>query len=288
MDELSEDNLIRVFDELVEEGVIVYEPHQVIERDFGGYQVEFRICPSLTKKPHKVGAKLDPAFNKTEKWGPGSDMYSIDDRLEVARPNNNTHVLTLNLFCVDRPQLVMLTQDSYRRQHEPLDIDDFKAVLEIAVPLQNMYFIYNCSEAAGCSRVHKHLQGLRGPPRAFQQLLQADKSKDKIAVPFQYFIHHFEHRFEDIAASDMLAKYESLFEQARNALGLEKGVVCPHNVVLWKGWMIVIPRRKGAHGKASANAAGMLGSFWVPDRSLLDAYAVLNPREVLEELGVPW
>lgn len=212
-------------------------------------------------------------------------MYSIDDRLAVAKPNG-THVLTLNLFCVDRPQLVMLTQDSYRRQHEPLDLDDFKAVLEVIKPLKSMYFIYNCSEAAGCSRVHKHLQGLKGPPRAFEQLIHQESHS--AIVPFQYFTHHFENSFDGTSASDMLQEYEGLVDKARKVLGVDENATCPHNVVLWKDWMIVIPRRRAAAGKASANAAGMLGSMWVPDRALLDASADLDLRKVLEELGVAW
>lgn len=216
-------------------------------------------------------------------------MYSIDDRLAVSRPND-THVLTLNLFCVDRPQLVMLTQDSYRRQYEPLDLDDFKAILEVVRPLKSIYVIFNCSEAGGCSRVHKHIQGLRGPPRAFEQIVQREPSQgdNTTVVPFQYFTHHFESTFDGTSASDMLSKYQDLLDKTRVVLGVDDKAVCPHNVVLWQDWMIVIPRRMGTVAKASANAGGMMGSVWVPDRDQVDAWIEMGPRKVLEELGVPW
>jgi hypothetical protein len=76
-------------------------------------QLEFRICPALTKKPHTIGAP-NTAFKDTRPWGPGSDLFRPDDRLTLCQLNA-THDLALNLFCVDRPQLLMVTSDSYRR-----------------------------------------------------------------------------------------------------------------------------------------------------------------------------
>lgn len=211
-------------------------------------------------------------------------MHCTDERLKIARLNG-THDLALNLFCVDRPQLVVLTLDSYRRQHEPLDLDDFKAALEMLRSLGNMYVIYNCSEAAGCSRVHKHMQGLRGPPTAFASFVGGEEKKSKI--PFQYFSHHFAQGFGEASASDLLKVYEGLLGRVRDALGESGTEVRPHNVILWKDWMIVIPRRTAALEKASANAAGMLGSIWAPDRCGVDEWMRLGCRRVLKELGVP-
>lgn len=209
-------------------------------------------------------------------------MFCPDERLKLAQLNN-THELALNLFCVDRPQLLLLTLDSYKRQHEPMDLDDFKASIGMMRACRSMYAIYNCGQPAGCSRVHKHMQGLRGPPTALEAIV---RPTDKATVPFQYFAHQFENRLVDTTPSEVLNAYLSMLVRSREALGLKADATCPHNVVLWDSWLIVVPRRKSSVGKASANSAGMLGSVWFADKSFLDEWHELGPRHVLQELGV--
>ncbi len=250
-------------------------------------QIEFRICPSLLKKPHTVGASLEPPFNESRKWGPGSDMYCPDERLILAKLNG-THDLALNLFCVDKPQLILLTQDSNQRQHQALDCDDFAAALKVLSHLKNMYIIYNCTEIAGCTRMHKHMQALRGPPKAFTLFVQQTEGV-ACKVPFQYFAHRFNEGFQATSASDLLAVYSRLLSSSSEALGFsEAGNACPHNVVLWMDTLIVIPRRKAFLERTSANASGMLGSIWVPERSIMENWKRLGTQHVLQELGVPY
>lgn len=249
--------------------------------------MEFRICPTLSGKPHTIGAPLPSAFHKSRPWGPGSDMYCPDERLLLTHLNG-THDLALNLFCIDRPQLLVLTLDSYKRQREPLDQDDFAAMMEVLRCLPRMYLIFNCGEEAGCSRVHKHMQGLIGPPYAFEALIRAELERRKTVVPFQYFAHYFSQGFQHTSASDLTARYTKLLSQSRRVLGLEEESYCPHNVIVWNDWIIVIPRRAGFTGGASANAAGMLGSAWVKDQAGVDAWLKIGCAKVLRELGVPF
>jgi ATP adenylyltransferase/5',5'''-P-1,P-4-tetraphosphate phosphorylase II len=232
-----------------------------------------------------VGAALSPAFDKSRKWGPGSDMFCPDERMIITKLNGGTHDLALNLFCVDRPQLLMLTTDSYKRQYEALDGEDFKAILEVIKLMPSMYVIYNCSETGGCSRMHKHMQGLRGPPFAFESLTCASEKESK--VPFQYFTYHFSQGFAGVSAGDLLEIYNRFLSQARTVLGLNEHETIPHNVVLWKDAIIVIPRRKGVWEGASANTGGMMGSVWVPNEAGMDKWTRLGCANVLRELGVP-
>ncbi|KAF2735084.1 hypothetical protein EJ04DRAFT_576467 [Polyplosphaeria fusca] len=280
----SEDEILATFDQLYAESVIIYGPHEKVEVDCGGYPLEFRICPSLLKKPHQVGAELTSSFDKSKKWGPGSDMYCPDERLILSKLNGGTHDLAINLFCVDRPQYVVLTTDSYRKQYEPLDIDDLGTALEMLRGLKDIYVIYNCSEGAGCSRSHKHLQGLVGPPRAFEAFVDVERQS---TVPFHFFAYHFEQGFESATASDALDVYRDFLGKTRELLRVTEGDVVAHNVVLWNDWMIVVPRRNGMVGaSASANAAGMLGSAWVTDQKYIDEWLQIGCRSVLEQLGV--
>jgi ATP adenylyltransferase/5',5'''-P-1,P-4-tetraphosphate phosphorylase II len=228
---------------------------------------------------------LDPAFDRSCKWGLGSDLYCPDERLKLAKLNG-THDLALNLFCVDRPQLLLLTLDSFRRQQEPLDHDDLAAALQVLTTLRGMYVIFNGGEAAGCTRVHKHMQALLGPPRAFEAFVGGGKQS---RIPFLHFSHHFVGGFDTTSASDLLETYLKLLDGARQSLGLpQPNEPCPHNVMLWKGYIIVIPRRSAVVGtRASANAAGMLGSVWVSDQGPVDEWLKIGCRSVLEQLGVP-
>ncbi|ORX97748.1 hypothetical protein BCR34DRAFT_607161 [Clohesyomyces aquaticus] len=281
----SSGDILEIFDQLVSEEVIIYGPHDVIKQDYDGYPLEFRICPSLAKKPHTVGAPLKIGLDDDGKFGPGSDLYYVDKRLKLSRLNNS-HTLALNLFSVDKPQFMILTTDSYRRQHEAMDQDDFVAALQVLNALDDIYVIYNCTEVAGCSRSHKHMQGLKGPPTAFELFIHGDEQETRI--PFKHFSHHFKEAFGATHAQDVFTVYKTLLGRAKEALGVsEDDDLCPHNVVLWKDRMIVIPRRAAALGRASGNAAGMLGSIWVPDQSVVDEWMRFGCGNVMRHLGVP-
>ena len=200
---------------------------------------------------------------------------------------NGTHDLAFNMFCADRPQFLLLTLDSYRRQHEPLDAADFDAALMmLAAAADDLYVIYNGGAAAGCSRVHKHLQGLKGPPPAFECFVDPRK---RGLVPFKYFSHHFGEGFGSVTTSEMVKAYGGLISQAKESLGLpESEAVCPHGLFLWKGWMVVIPRRKSgiAGTKASAATGAMVGSVWLYEESPVEDWLRLGCRNVLTQLGV--
>jgi ATP adenylyltransferase/5',5'''-P-1,P-4-tetraphosphate phosphorylase II len=177
----------------------------------------------------------------------------------------------------------MVTLDSYRRQHEPLDSDDFAAVLELLRKWEGWYVIFNCGEKGGCSRVHKHVQGLKGPPGAFGVFVER-----KGMVPFKCFMHRFGEGFGKVSVADLLEVYSSMLVRCREALRLDEGEEkCPHNVVLWDDCIIVIPRRAGAWRGASANTGGMMGSVWVPDKAEMQKWLELGCANVLRELGVP-
>jgi ATP adenylyltransferase/5',5'''-P-1,P-4-tetraphosphate phosphorylase II len=304
MDNITEDTLITTFDRLVEDGVIVYGPHTTnLTEDFGypvsntscpmtnrpmlrlsltTHQFEFRICPHLATKPHTVGAS-NPRFNASRPYGPGSDLFCPDERLNVAKLNG-THQLALNLFCVDRPQLLMLTLNSYKRQHEALDMDDIKVMLDVLRRFPSFYLLFNCGEKGGCSRVHKHMQGLRGPPHAFKHVQSPQTPPG--TIPFEYFIYWFQDGFDTYTDKEVFDVYVKYLDRCRSALGVDKNDTPPHNVVIWADHMIVIPRRKGSHDGASANAGGMMGSVWVSNMDHVREWWRVGCSKVLRELGV--
>ncbi|KAF2465185.1 uncharacterized protein BDR25DRAFT_328788 [Lindgomyces ingoldianus] len=252
---LSEEQIIMTFDQLAREVVLGYGPYESVRLECDGYPLEFRICPTLSRKPNAIGKMLDASFDLSRRWSPGSDRLKITVL-------NNTHDLSVNLFCVDRPQLLLLTLDSYRRQHEPLDSDDFNAALTLIRDPPSIFGIFIGGGAAGCSRVRKHMQGLRGPPFAFDLFT----SEDKKTIPFKFYSHQFVDGLGVTTASDPVEMYEVLLRQSRDALssyGLQETE------------------------PSSANAGGMMGSIWVSEKRVADAWAELGYRNVFETLGVP-
>jgi ATP adenylyltransferase len=186
--------------------------------------------------------------------------------------------------------LLLLTVDSYRRQHEPLVLEDIEAAWSTICELKEEHYVfYNCTVLAGSSREHKHLQVIPAPGK-----------HEGYDEDFKFFPDddtgpscvHFLQRFEDlpegcVKGEYLLEIYQRLLQQARDALDLTVDVPCPHNFVLTRRWMAVIPRRaKEFHG-ITANAAGMMGSIYIWNQDQLDAWKEIGPMKVLAGLGLP-
>jgi ATP adenylyltransferase len=69
--------------------------------------MEFQVFAASSTKPHTVGDALSPAFDKSRRRAEGSYMFCLDERRIISKLNGDTHDLTLNLFCMDRPQLML-------------------------------------------------------------------------------------------------------------------------------------------------------------------------------------
>lgn len=233
------------------------------------------------------------ANSEPEKFGPGSDIYK-DHPDQVIDSINETHVLALNAYPVFRPQYLLLALDSYRSQNEPMDLQDFEASWTFLHSTSTSHFVmYNCTKEAGCSRYHKHMQILKRPELAdidgtgtFRFFPDAKNSEHQVS--YVYFLRQLDHvRTGDAEA--IFNEYTKLLQQCRRVHGLDENddrSLCPHNVLLVKEWLIVIPRRRGNYEGVSANAAGMMGMPTIPDKSSLQAWIDKGPANVLEKLGV--
>jgi ATP adenylyltransferase/5',5'''-P-1,P-4-tetraphosphate phosphorylase II len=240
-----------------------------------------------------VDAKLEIPDGRPEPetFGPGSDIYRSDPE-QVIGTINDTHVVALNIYPAYRPQYLMLALDSYRRQDEPLDLEILEASWQFLQQSQSSnVVIYNCGQEAGCSRYHKHMQILPRPDAKDGFSFFPDAKDRNVAVPYVHFIHYFDSEKTKTAVDGKLlyALYAKFLHQSRLALGIDEDDVethCPHNVVLVKEWMVVIPRRKGNYNGMSANALGMMGMVIVLKEEHFDVWAETGPAKVLSELGV--
>ena len=107
----------------------------------------------------KPATTKPPAVTTAPGCRPGSDIDVTG--YEVANLGTS-HLLTFNKFPAARPHVLLLTQDGFRRQHEPLDREDLSAMWYTMATFNKSkkrhLAFYNCGFDSGCSRVHKHMQ----------------------------------------------------------------------------------------------------------------------------------
>ncbi|KAL2167545.1 hypothetical protein VTG60DRAFT_1131 [Thermothelomyces hinnuleus] len=286
---LDEDQIWANFDSRTEDGTVVFnKDYRTITLADNGFEFEFRILSGLKKKPVVPGEQT-PSATSSSGCRPGSDIdvsgYEVADI-------GSTHLLAYNKFAAARPHLLLVTQDGYRRQHERLDRHDFAALCQVLSALQRReryLAIFNCGVDGGCSRLHKHLQVFPAPS-AGDFALWPDRHDPATwpALPFECFIHRFGAEFP--SADALTGIYETLLSQAERAVGYEPDEeskkAVPHNVVLDRKWILVVPRRNAGLNGVVVNAAAMLGMVWVANDEMLERWKELGPANLLARVGV--
>jgi ATP adenylyltransferase/5',5'''-P-1,P-4-tetraphosphate phosphorylase II len=183
---------------------------------------------------------------------------------------------------------MLLTADGCQRQETTLTTVDLAAAWVVLNAFDTAHYaFYNCTSDSGNSRQHKHMQ-------LFEKPLSGEDGKGFVLfpeaeppppVPFKYFIEHFK---TEPSTEELSSTYEKLLVKTREALGLPKDAKrCPHNMILVKEWMMMIPRRKALVGDTTVNAAGMMGLIWATSDEDVEKWKSLGPAKVLAEVGVP-
>lgn len=213
---------------------------------------------------------------------PGSDINV--QGLEVGPPTD-THFLSFNGFSSYRPHYLLLRTDGHKRQWEPLDIDDFKAIQTFLSTNNRDYLIfYNCRVEAGCSRLHKHLQAI--PKDSFHGNPWLNLDDNASALPFAYC----EDTTGGIDPEACYGAYRAGIEAVERTLDKEtvlENAVPPHNMIMDRGRLVVIPRRAAGIEPLGANSGGMLGMVWTQSEETMQKWMEINPRRLLESAGVP-
>lgn len=190
----------------------------------------------------------------------------------------------MNKFPSARPHYLILTQNGFRRQFEALDINDLTAARQVISSLHSRHLmLFNCGINGGCSRMHKHMQ-LIPAPDGFP--LWPDS--EQVELPFKFAMHRFRGGLPP--ANELLTIYRALLRRAERALGhaaLEGEAAVPHNVIMDRNWLVVVPRRSAGWDGIDTNAAGMLGMVWVKSEEKMNIWLERGPANVLAQLGVP-
>lgn len=210
-------------------------------------------------------------------------------------PAGPTHRIIYNKYCIYRPQYILMTASASHLQTTPLDLDDLRAGWTMLNALESQrphYLIFNCGRPAGGSRMHKHMQAFeQDREELLPDLLLRDEGVRR-SVPYKFKLEVLprpvrDGRTED-AAQYLLKTYKEHVRWCREVLGeqITDGGVS-HNIILTKRWLMTIPRREAGVGRATANAAGMMGLVWVSVDETVKLWKSLGPTNVLAQLGVP-
>ncbi|KAF2210504.1 hypothetical protein CERZMDRAFT_86217 [Cercospora zeae-maydis SCOH1-5] len=289
-----ESQALRQFDRLLAKGELFWHETEPRHIPCEPFDFEFHIATSLQKKP------IDTTQKK-----PTKNAFPESEGDWTLGPIGNNHKLILNKFCVVRPQFVLPTNE-YQPQSDALNASDLDTGWEVLTRLRSAddhddkyMVIFNCGVEAGSSVGHKHLQCIPRPLCAkhrrkdFFRLLRSDGDGGVERVKGTPFEHAAVRLITDdgkIAGREL----EEAYAKLRELLGLriEEGKVPPHNVLLTKWHLLVIPRRKawintdGADTVIAGNAAGMIGLVYTWSEEQYKAWQDYGPMKALGELGV--
>ncbi|OAL46377.1 hypothetical protein IQ07DRAFT_149015 [Pyrenochaeta sp. DS3sAY3a] len=259
------------FDRLVDNGELFWtnvQPRYVPSMPFG---FQFRVANSLRTKPMTATQKkVENAFADAN---PDFTLNTIDHK----------HKLILNKYSVVRPQFVLPTLE-FEPQSTPLDRSDIYAISDTLARLDGDYMaIFNCGADAGASVGHKHMQIIPKPADEDFSLFPDNADlKDEIWVHPDVPYHHAIQRLPSLLDSDhVLHVYQAL----RSYLAVDDST--PHNMIMVKEWMMIVPRQKARIGKAAANAAAMVGIVWVTNEEEYQAWTESDPMKLLASFGIP-
>lgn len=144
---------------------------------------------------------------------------------------------------------------------------------------------FNCRPEAGCSRLHKHLQAI--PKESFGGKPWNNIDENSGALPFGYF----EQQLDEVPTPEAtLSAYNKGLKAVERSLGqtaTKDGGAPPHNMIMDKGRIMVIPRRRDGIGSVGANAGGMLGMIWTQSDESKQRWLNAGPWDVLEAGGSP-
>ncbi|KAF1732212.1 Diadenosine 5',5'''-P1,P4-tetraphosphate phosphorylase 2 [Beauveria bassiana] len=291
---MDHDYLLSEFDRLVSEGVVLYDDKQtILHQQDGGLTFQFVLTSALNKKPTAATAGEQSKELVEKSVRPGSD---IDTNGYEIGHIGSSHVLVANKFCYARPHYLLLTEDGYSRQYEPLNRSDLAAAWALLSSRGNdkLSLFFNCGNGAGYSRLHKHMQLIPTPRNTFASFLDSANGTEP-DVPFQWFYQ----RFSDptvTSVENVVDTYQKLLRKAIKAIETCQehetdnfpGAVCSHNVIMTTRWMLVIPRRRpSVRAESGANAMGMLGYIAVSSKADIDNWTDQGLCKLLRQLGVP-
>jgi ATP adenylyltransferase len=253
-----------------------------------GVRFLLRSVSSLQHKREDRQRRRDPR-------GPGFNPFLPPEPELTLGAVSPTHTAVLNKFNVLEHHLLIVTRE-FRHQETLLDEDDFHALWLALGEIDGLGF-YNGGAAAGASQTHKHLQlvplplanGLSGLP--MEALLGPAEPRD---VPRELPTLPFRHAYAALPAD----LWRHPRRAARLTLGLYRAMLArcgiealaapdgerqsaPYNLLLRRGWMLLVPRSREHFQDISVNALGYAGSLFVRNAEEIERVQRQGPMQLL-------
>lgn len=228
---------------------------------------------------------------------PGNPFLPFDEHLFVA-DISETHVCLLNKFNVVDHHILFVTKQ-YESQQSLLTWQDFEAIWFGLRAMDGLMFFNSC-ETAGASQKHKHLQMVPCP-----LIPQQDGNELGHGVPVascfsdpeddQVICHSkqlpFSHAYAKVAAPQGRSDREcaealrDLYLAMLQTLRLwhPKGSsgIMPHNLLVSRRWLWVVPRAAAHYQGIAVNALGFAGTFLLKNHNQVEQLKALGPVNLL-------
>ncbi|KAL2679298.1 hypothetical protein Neosp_010069 [[Neocosmospora] mangrovei] len=245
------------FDNLKANEKLFHGPYETTLYQKNGLEVAFQLAPQLDKKPILPADAPERKSNHVKR----NPFANPDPEFTLCHVGSS-HTLMLNMYCVYRPSLILVTRQ-YAPQSDLLDASDLGASWAVLQHLSKtqtesrLMMFYNCGAESGSSQGHKHMQIMPCP--------QPEE------IGFQIFPARAEstdQAMSDNSTIDDVVKahgiLQSTYQKFLKTRGHEVSPSPPHNLLLTSSWICLVPRRhSGAERGALTNAMGMVGIVWV-------------------------
>ena len=261
--------------------------------DDGGVRFVVRSVSSLKRKAQ---------YKRARQWRPDSSVnpFSPYETALFVADISDTHVGLLNKFNVIDRHLLIVTR-RFEEQETLLTWSDLQALWLCMAEFDALGF-YNGGTVAGASQRHKHLQMVplpltpEGPPIPIEALIAQTRIADNIStLPGFSFVHACArldpalYARPDEAATATLERYYALLQAVGLSASRRDGQLwqsAPYNLLIARGWMLLVPRSEELFDAVSINALGFAGSLFVRNKEQMRAVRLAGPMRVLQQVAV--
>ena len=269
---------------------------QSIQTDYefveqNGVQFLVRSLSNLARKE-----KANKKQQQLNRQGKDFNPFLPYEKDLFVRDLSPTHLCLLNKFNVVNHHLLIVTRE-FEEQEAWLNFQDFSALWSGLREIDGLAF-YNGGKIAGASQRHKHIQ-----------LIPMPLSPEGQAIPMEVILAQsnvrgygritalpFQHGFSTLnlapqasppdAAQILLDCYHMLLTQISREQhpGGDRNFI-PHNLLITRRWMLLVPRIQENAYSISINALGFAGSLFVKNKAQLDLLKQKGPMSLLQTVG---
>jgi ATP adenylyltransferase len=274
----------------VAQGVLHSIETQPSRIEDGGVRFLVRAVPSLERK--EQDRRRDARVSTPGRAG--NPFLPPEPELTVGAIGS-THLAVLNKFNVIEQHLLIVTR-RFESQEALMTPADFEALWFCLREIDGLGF-YNGGPDAGASQPHKHLQmvplplAADGPPVPMESRFPRADAPSVVqrltGLPFPHvFCALRESQWENPAEAAALTHTHYLAMLEACAIpALERGgqafQSAPYNLLLRRGWMLLVPRAREHFEGISVNALGYAGSLFVRNASELASIRRAGPMRIL-------